>query len=271
MEHVSIKFALAGTVYLRLWDVVVVLLFVFNFQSEFVPQNSPIVRQVSPNCLNNMRSFPQRVLRSIISILLLSCITAHDVALVEMSLDDGKTWIPSQPNSEFGLTPHSVLFRLRDSDSFISLPSCAAQQGPASFEWRGLRMLAVNTTVMCTKSVFEHRYVDPQQLAPDWHAYLRDPKAKALQTGDGKQDGDEQSDDNKKSRLGGLWSRYGLYIVGFVVFSLIQGIREGNAEYRKEQEHEKRAAEVQQASNAKTSIVVPRRKGKTKKASGSKK
>lgn len=200
---------------------------------------------------------------------------------VQLSTDGGKTWLPSQPSSQHKNLPATVLFRVRYSPSFISLPACAAQYGPGTFEWRGLDVLGVHPPSMCnidtdTSMGFKHLYADPVDFAtPAWHKYLHSAdspmrdftgsKSKSNKTSDAS-DGEGGKEERKS-----FWRKYGLYIGAFVVVSLIQGIREGNAQYEKEQELIKREAARRLNEKTGANIVVPpKRKAKAKKASAKK-
>lgn len=193
---------------------------------------------------------------------------------LEFSLDGGSTWLQKLPPNTVAL-PTFVKLRLRDGKSFISLPACAAERGPASIEWRGLGALGVRDTELCAtndEEGFQHLYTDPIQLVPAWHKYMHDSgnSRRKRSTDDVNDNGDEfdesaQGESGKKRR--GFWSKYGFYIVAFICFSLIQGIREGNAQYHQEMEEAARAeaAAKRSETGTKTSITVPRRKSKSKK------
>lgn len=208
---------------------------------------------------------------------------AESKSPVELSYDGGKTWKPSDPSASSqyqskGL-PSTVLFRVRDSPSFISLPACAAERGPGIFEWRGLDVLGVHVPSMCSTEDgdvgFKHLYANPVDLVPAWHKYLHSAGAAGSNGKSGainnksEDDADGEGGDTEKRQS--FWRKYGLYIAAFVVVSLIQGIREGNAQYKKEQEHIKREAARRLNEKTRANIVVPpKRKAKAKKAAAKK-
>ncbi len=192
---------------------------------------------------------------------------------VEFSVDGGSTWLQESSDISYSSLPASAKLRLRGGNSYILLPVCAVTKDPALIEWRGLNVLGVRDAALCVKrneNSFQLLYAEPIELVPTWHKYLHgtadsrkkrsmDDDVNTSETGE-----NAQGEKGKKRR--GFWSKYGFYIGAFICFSLIQGIREGNAQYKQEMEEAARAEAAKQAeASSKTNIVVPRRKNKNKK------
>lgn len=191
---------------------------------------------------------------------------------VQMSLDGGATWVDCIPSEAHPSLPRAadVMFRLRSSKSFVSLPSCAAVEGPAAIAWRGLDAIGVRSDVICHggRYAFVKLNAHPAPIIPSWHYFLHEPES---EIGSGAVSG-KTSGDKEKKKQKGFWSNYGIYIAAFVAVSLLQGIREGNAQYQQQHDEENRLEEARRAgATAKTNIVVPRRKsGKGRKSSAKK-
>jgi len=217
------------------------------------------------------------------SLLLLSVNAADAKTPVELSYDGGKSWKLSSADSQhrYKSLPATVLFRLKDSPSFISLPKCAVESGPGTFEWRGMNVLGVYPPSMCNEdpdTAFKHLYTNPVNLAyPTWHKYLHaadgTTNMRVSPNNNNNSDSDDEGDGQggQKEKRKSFWRKYGLYIGAFVVISLVQGIREGNAQYEKEQEHIKREAARRLEERTGANIVVPsKRKAKGKKGGAKK-
>lgn len=195
---------------------------------------------------------------------------------VQMSLDDGATWLDCNMASVPTLVPREthVMFRLRNWSSFISLPSCAAVSGPAVFSWSAIGAIGVRSEFLCkgNPDSFKPLIARPIHMRPAWHHFIREPDSDERPPPSVSGYSSGELEDGGKKKQKGFWGKYGIYIAAFVAVSLLQGIREGNVQFQQQMEEERRQEEARQAgSEQKTNIVVPRRKsGKGKKQSGKK-
>lgn len=96
-----------------------------------------------------------------------------------------------------------------------------------------------------------------KRIRPDWADYL----SKSAPDG-GEKATEEEVVDTRKEK--GFFGKYGLYIMGFVVYALARGIQTGFAQLKEEAESEEQEKLKERKPKGQVRVVVPKRRQSTK-------